>query len=444
LACYDFPSNELASDCQSKCMLCVRGIVKKKSYVVRVLSANASLVVMPASNFLLVTLLTRYSLLATDTAYYFLAAWIGLMTLFDGGRALKVHAVKNKMVVYRVIAIVSANLYKVSFPVWIVICIVISGAPFAKRSSIAVIVLCGAATVVCGFVKILADTLRTLALRSGARMQADWLASAFAIGRVAAAWIFLNKFAYPFTYFISVVVEFLVLMRLVGVPLKSIPRLLRPRIRRGFSAHWDYVRVNLAYLASVNVDRIFAYYFIDERAYKNLILATSILNVSIMPHKLIENEIVFPSKRRVGVLYSVDRPSMLALMMASVGAVVIGCGFRIVNSGDNFDTALNVMVASIWLAVTLVYNKTWANLLHSGRTDNIARRTLIAGGVSFFAPFFLFPLYWNMIPVALFAYGMANMAALSVRDQSVRNDGLLYLLVIIPGCLFGWQLMGLF
>jgi len=403
--------------------------------IARILSSNLSLVVAPGVNFALVFLLARYSTLQEDLLFFFMAGLIGFTSLLDGGCAYKVAGRPSPKRVFVVCRYISDNLSIFLLPVLIGFIGATLFTPFGKTNDLLSVIFISFTALFCGYIKVYSDALKVLALKTPSRKAADQLASVMAIIRLITALSFLNKVPYIFVYAVTLCVELLLNLRLVGLGFGSLLRALRPRFGCRIRVYRDYVQANLAYLLSANLDRILSYYVLSDGLYRTLVILVSIFNMSVLPHKVIENEMLFPSQSK-------ERGSessilMISLLLASVGALAIGYGLQvIVNRSPIFHVGkATVFAACVWLASTIIFNRSWATKLRSRDTRVISRDTLLAGTGATFAGIFLMGQYELLIPIVLLTYAMINVVFVALRQRDVMRVGYLYYVVC---ALFGF------
>ena len=404
--------------------------------IAQMLKNNLSLVIAPGANFALVVLLARYSYLPEDLLYFFVAGFIGMFSLLDGGVAYKFTHAPSARTVYSVCRQISDNVFILIIPIFVGLFFVTKFSPFGLSRKWPDVFFITLLVLFCGFIKVYSDALRALVLRSEKRIFSDQLASFMAVFRLIIAWAMVNHIPYIYTYAAALTIELIINFKVLDFKIVNFFRAIRPRFFCRIRLYRDYVRVNISYLISSNLDRVLSYYVLPGDVYRDFVVLLSIFNMSLLPHKVIENEMTFPSvadgKR------GNSSKLMISLMLASCGSFALGCGFQIIDnkSSSSHIGYESVIFASMWIASTLIFNRNWASKLRVREVQIISRDALLAGMIGASLGFFLMKWYGLLIPFVVFFYAVVNVLFVFYREPSVfRICYLYYIFCPIAGCI---------
>jgi hypothetical protein len=238
------------------------------------------------------------------------------------------------------------------------------------------------------------------------RNTVDRSSSLLAMTRVFLAYFFVNEISFLYTYAIMLMVEFVLLTYLIHDKISVIFRfypMLMNKLKLNFNS--SYLLANIGYITGFNIDRIVSFQVLDSSSYKELIITTSLLSMSILPNKLIENIKIFPPRsRHESVLHK-----SVSYIFPLLGIVAFIGGIWIFNAQLDIATKIYLSIISvIWVPMTLYYNNIWAIHLRDGGNIRIAKMTLWAGLISAALSIMLSHLYVFIVPLGLYFYCFLN------------------------------------
>lgn len=402
--------------------------------ILRLVLVNSSVVVTPAGGFLVVIVLTQRSQLPEDSLYFFLLGLVGFMSLLDGGLPYqRLGPVTN----HRFIRVMRSLVVNWSWSIVPFTCLVAAFTAFtgyAQSHGAAWTALFVGIAVFAASAKLLADAARVLGLQTKSRSRINGLSSALALIRVGAALTLANRLPFLYAHAAVVAVELVVVLAIVRGPRLRGFRLFLPTLRFKTRIFRDYVVANLGYLMGSSVDRIVAFYFTGAEAYRGIVLQLALYNMAILPHKLVENDMMFDARQaaiRRGV----------SLLMCAVGAAGLGAALWLQATHHSKSPELQWFLPAaggLWVAITILYNHQWAAALRSSTTTVLANGTRLAGVAALVAAVALGFLYSQLVLVGAVAYALTNIV-LATLDRDTRprisaRSGADYLLLATACC----------
>ena len=379
--------------------------------LIRTVKNNSSLILAPASAFAIYLLISRHSQLQADDLYFFLGSLIAVATVLDGGlphrTGTRGHTPFSRL---RTLRQVRSNLLVVSPLLAIVLFAMVYVSPYGAAHSHGSVLAYAFLALATISAKLFADTLRITMYRSHRRMQAEYITSAAAISRLICAAVLVGRVPFLHLYLVTLLFECAVLAKIQGIPLRAMVALpTRSQLRLRYSP--SYVAANFAYNVSFNLDRGAGYFVLPSTEYRALVGVTSLYNMAILPHKLTENETLYPSLSKIS-------PHAQAFF------VLVGCGFLAVAVtllvGPSHAWALHYImsIGILWTALTCFYNHAWADKLRSFEIQGLSRVNLVATGISVVAVASVSLAYQVLIPVGLVAYSVANAVGASLSNAA--------------------------
>lgn len=401
--------------------------------VVALFKNNSSLLVVPASSFGIFLAIAARSHLPADDLYFFLSAAFSLCTVFDGGVPYKIpHGKGGKFSTTRACRTVLTNLLKASPLIGVALMILIAFSPFAKKSTVGEIIGYGCLGFLIAIVKVLTDTARVASLKTANRIWVDQLTSAFSIFRLLVVLAMAGAVPYLPVYGLALAAELFSLCRLNGIAILTVTLPTRSTWLRRIRFSASYIQANLAYNAAFNIDRLAAFYVLPPNLYHGLIGITSLYSMSMLPHKLVENELMFPSTQK----------TLSNLAQTVVPAVFCGAGcFGLVIAlhllGKKFSSDMlhpaTYAAAALWVVITAFYNRLWSISLRDFKISFLARINIFASIIAILAAAAGRELYHFLIPTGLLAYSAVNFIGLAGGKMINRMDFATYVAAVAAG-----------
>lgn len=393
---------------------------------------NSSLMVVPASTFCIYLVIAARSQLPADDLYFFLSATFALCSVLDGGQPYKIApGAGNTFSMTRVCRVVQTNLLQAAPFIGLVMAALIWLSPFSKNSTAPVVLAYACLGLATAMVKTLTDTARIASLKSAHRIFTDQLTSAFGLLRLLLALACAGHVPYLPIFAISLLAEFVCIARINGVAPWTVARIPRSIWRRRFRYDEGYLKANLAYNVAFNIDRLAAFYILAPGPYRVLVGITSLYNMAILPHKLVENELLFPSTPRKASHFT---STVLPAIFCGVGCAGLVIASHILGRKLGTDIGAIASVASAaWATTTAYFNRVWATSLRKFKISHLAQVCLAASATALFAAAFGHDLYSHAIPAGLMAYSIVNFAGLFAHHLANKADLTIYLIAAAAG-----------
>lgn|GEM_PF-6913365 len=376
------------------------------SVIFNLLKNNSFVFSGPFSGFCIIVIIAKISFLEIDKIYLLVLGLLAFTSLADGGIPFRLKIESGDEEVTDAIYKVLANVILLSPLLPIILAVMLfQNKDISLSSTDIAAVLCfsGLAAVL----KTLSDSLRVIGMRSARRNVVDQASSMCALMRASFAFLFVNDVPFLYVYSITLLIEFGVMAYL------SRERLLLVfvnfsilKIFPKFSFNAAYLLANIGYITGFNVDRIFSFHFLSGDSYKSLVMTASLLGMSILPNKILENVKIFPGNYLEAPKYA----KFLALASPLIGVLAFVSGLWIFNSNLSFESKiLNTIISFFWVPATIYYNNIWASHLRYGGSSKIARMTLLAGLMAALFSFSITSVYENfLIPFGLIVYSFFN------------------------------------
>lgn len=383
---------------------------------IRLLLTNSSVLLAPASGFLVVLILTQESTLPEDTFFFFALGVVGFMSLMDGGLPYKQLGQMTERRFARVMRSLTINWSWCIAPMagtLVALTILTDFANDHPWKSTAILVFLA---LVAGSCRLFADSARILGLQTSQRSRINALSSLINVLRAVLAWIYVNSVPFIYIHTALCLIEMYIYLAVLRGPTPRGMALYRPTFQRRARIFRDYVVANIGYLLGSSVDRIIAFYFVGSTTYKGIILQSAFYNMAILPHKMVEHEVMF--SRADG------KPrNSWSLLMCAVGATCLGTALSLQANRNAQPASLSVLLlvsGALWLAATLIYNRQWAVALRGRATTNLANGTRIAGLAAVVGAIVLSGMYTQWILVGALAYALTNVMFVA-RDRSAMH-----------------------
>lgn len=401
--------------------------------VVALFKNNSSLLAVPATSFGIFLTIAARSHLPADDLFFFLSAGFSLCTVFDGGVPYKIpHGGGGRFSTTRACRRVLTNMLKASPFIGIALLTLISFSPFAKKSTVFEIIAYACLGLLIAIAKVLTDTTRIASMKTTHRVRTDQLAAAFSVFRLLVVLGVAGSVPYLPVYGLTLVAELYSLCRLSGISIQAAALPTWSTVRRRTKFDASYIQANLAYNAAFNIDRLAAFYFLPPNLYRGLIGITSLYNMSILPHKLIENELMFPSTPRTH-----SSLTQVVIPAAFCGAGCFGLLISLHLLGKKFSHetlhAVTFVVAASWMMITAYYNRLWSISLRDFKISFLAKINLFASVIAIVAAATGRELYELLIPTGLLAYSVTNFIGLAVGRLIHKVDLAIYVAAAAAG-----------
>lgn len=375
--------------------------------MINLLKNNSYVLSGPLSGFLIIIVIARLSHLEADKIYFLVLALLAYSSLADGGLPYKLTVESSKEEIADTIQKVIGNvlLLSPSIPICLAFMIPDNVGPHESSGEfMALLVVSGTAA----FFKTISDSLRVIAMKSQRRNTVDRASSAIALVRVLFAYLLVNHLPFLYTYTILLMLEFCALAYLLRDKLSIIFR-YSPMIRLKPKLYFNpaYLLANAGYITGFNIDRIASFHVLDSSSYKQLIIVLSLLSMSVLPNKLMENTRTFPpsNSNETGLHKS------LSYIFPALGIVAFIIGLWLFNAQLATTKKIYLSALSIaWVPLTIYYNNIWASHLKDGGNTGIAKMTLWAGLIAAILSISLSHFYLWIIPLGLLFYSFFNAA----------------------------------
>lgn len=400
--------------------------------IARLLLLNSSVLVTPAAGFVVVIVLTRLSHLSADALYFFLFGLVGFMSLLDGGLPYKNICPLTSFRYQKVVRSLVVNWSWAIVPVTVAISVATAFTDFAMTNDrfgtagLVVAALFGAT------LKLLSDAVRVLGLQSPARGRINALCSVVSVLKATAAFGLVNRLPFLYSNAVLAIIELAAYLRVLHstVPVTRIWHLLAPSLRFRPRVFRDYLVANIGYILGSSVDRIVAFYYVGADTYRGIVLQLALYNMALLPHKLVEAELVFGRQGGVAALRSVASP-----LMSLVGASLLGAALWVyVGHPRSASTWLLPALGAAWLAISITYNKQWAFALKTHQTRNLANGTRVAGAVAAALALAAGGMYERLILVASLSYAVINFAFALRYSRPSSSSMLRDTLIALSAC----------
>lgn len=395
-------------------------IIQLLANILRLFINNSFVLIGPLSGFLITLVLAKLSDLEADKIYFLVLGLLAFSSLVDGGLAFMLSNRSSGDEIEAVLKKVVRNLQIFGLVPPVILAFMLSygsNALDAFGELFLILVMTGVAAIL----KILGDSLRVIGMKSARRNTVDRASSALAVVKVLFAYLFVNELPFLYTYTVLLAVELILLSYLQ-----------RDKVRLGsfktlkggsfFKFHYNsaYLLANLGYVLGFNVDRLLSFYHLNALDYKTLIVVIALLNMSILPNKLIENTYVFPTDSDD----SKNAVRLLKYIFPLLGIVLACVGFLVFIERPSWDELIVLsMVAVIWVPVTIYFNNLWALHLNNGGSIDFAKVAVFSGLLAAFIAICLSALYQLLIPVGLFVYSLTNAVLVYILGQHKKGLG---------------------
>lgn len=396
---------------------------------------NSSLIIAPLSSFLIYLVIVARSDFLADTLYFFLISAFALCTPIDGGLPYRIASGGCLRIgVIRMCRRVLTNLLKVLPLILIALLATIWFSPFGESANSVEIAFYACLGLCVVILKVLVDAVRVASLKSTRRVATDQLASLFGMFRLLIAVLVAGTVPFFPVFAVVLLIELICLLSLNDVSLGMLIAEPAKSLRR--RSCWDraYVKANLAYNSAFNVDRLVAFFFLSPESYRALIGVSSLYSMAILPHKLMENELLFPSSNRIQspVLRTVIPAALCGL--GSIGVVfalyMLGIKFSI-----NFERTAQ-FTAVAWVSITCYYNRIWSISLRDFSIAYLAQVNLIASILAIISAFLVSDIYQMYVPVGLVMYSLANFVGVLRGSSSRSLDVVTYACACVAALVF--------
>ncbi|GFE62250.1 hypothetical protein AOG2_28380 [Geobacter sp. AOG2] len=375
--------------------------------MINLLKNNSYVLTGPLSGFLIILIIARLSHLEADKAYFLVLALLAYSSLADGGLPYKLKFESSNKEVVETIKKIIGNLLVLSPLLSICLALMIfnsAGSHDSLGELIALLAVSGMAA----FFKTIADSLRVVGMKSQHRNTVDRASSLLALMKVLFAYLLVNRLPFLHTYTIMLMLEFFALAYLLRNKFSFIFRdnlVIQFKPKLYFNP--AYILANIGYITGFNIDRIVSFHILNSSSYKQLIITLSLLSMSILPNKLVENTRTFPSNTSSEAVLHKN----LALIFPALGIIAFIIGLWLFNAQLDANTKIYLSALSIaWVPLTIYYNNIWATYLKEGGSMGIAKMTLWSGLISGILSISLSHFYVWIIPIGLFSYSLFNAA----------------------------------
>jgi hypothetical protein len=382
---------------------------------------NSSLILVPASAFGVYLVIASRSHLAADDLYFFLSGIFALCTILDGGLPYKIATgAGGSFSLIFVLRRVQKNLLKVTPFLGLAIFILIWLSPFGKKNSFFIILTYSLLGLSAITLKVLVDAVRVVSLKSKNRIITDELTSAFGIGRFLLVLLLAGFIPYLIVFVLTLALELLCIFRInrikVWTLLRSTCSIFQSKLRFDKS----YVKANFAYNLAFNLDRIAAFYVLTPEYYRVLVGITSLYNMAILPHKIIENELLYPSG-----FAAVSRFGRIWLPAIFCGAGCTGLVIAVHLLAYKFRvdiSGITYIAGVLWVAITAYYNRTWSSSLRNFDIKFLANVNFAAATASLLTVALGYSAYYYFVPLGLLLYSLVNFFGLFFDRALNKSD----------------------
>jgi hypothetical protein len=357
------------------------------------------------SGFLVILILAKLSDLESDKIYFLVLSLLAFSSLVDGGLSYRLKVESSNNEIAEVVKKIVRNLRVFGLAVPIFLAFMLSNKTNTLESPIELIftlLFAGIASIL----KVLGDSLRVIGMKSKHRNTFDGASSGLSFIRVIFAYLFVNNISFLYTYTALILVELILFAYFLRDKLTIGPwrdLLGGPILKFHFNS--SYLLANIGYILGFNIDRVISFNLLSDDSYKALIVVMSLLNMSVLPNKLIENLRTFP-------INDSDRQNsykVLEYTFPVFGIILFCAGLWVFNGGLANDEKLFLAAFSvIWIPVTIYYNNLWASHLKRGGSIDFAKITLLSGLIATALAIFFPVLYQSLVPIGLFSYSLFN------------------------------------
>jgi hypothetical protein len=382
----------------------------------------------PASAFGIYLVIASRSHLAADNLYFFLSGIFALCTILDGGLPYKIAAgAGGSFSLIFVLRRVQENLLKAAPFLGLAIFILVWLSPFGKKNSVFIIFTYSLLGLSAINLKVLVDAVRVVSLKSKNRIITDELTSAFGIGRFLLVLLLAGFIPYLIVFVLTLALELLCIFGINRINVWTLLRSTRSIFQSKLRFDKSYVKANFAYNLAFNLDRIAAFYILTPEYYRVLIGITSLYNMAILPHKIIENELLYPSGfaavSRFGRIWLPAIFCGAGCMGLVIAVHLLAYKFRVDISGITY------LVGILWVAITAYYNRTWSSSLRNFDIQFLANVNFAAATVSLLTVALGYSAYYYFVPLGLLLYSLVNFFGLFFDRALNKSDIGAYLLV---------------
>lgn len=411
--------------------------------LISLLRNNSSLLVIPATSFCIYLVIAARSHLPADDLYFFLSAAFSLCTVLDGGLPYRIApGACQPFSLIRVCRRVLTNLLKASPFIGLALIALIWMSPFAEKSSSGETLMYAGIGLGIAVTKVLTDTARVASLKSRHRSVTDQLTSGFGVLRLLVVLVIAGKAPYLPLFAITLIAELMCIIRINGVALWVLVGAPNSAFRRRIRFDKSYLKANLAYNAAFNIDRVAAFYILPASSYRALIGITSLYNMAILPQKLIENELLFPSTTRE---YSRRILTVLPAILCGAGCAGLVVALHLLSQKFELDIAtLTFTVAAVWVTITAYYNRIWSISLRDFKIQFLAKIQLAASAAALTSAALGHEIYGDFIPAGLMAYSIVNFAGLFAGRLGRQADIAIYVSASAAGTAISFCALPLF
>jgi hypothetical protein len=411
--------------------------------LIALLRNNSSLLAIPATSFCIYLVIAARSHLPADDLYFFLSAAFALCTVFDGGLPYRIaQGACKPFSLIRVCRRVLTNLFKAAPFIGLALGALIWMSPFAAKSSPGEAVAYAVLGLGVAITKVLSDTARVASLKSQHRIVTDQLTSAFGVLRLIVVLAIAGKVPYLPFFAVTLIAELTCITKINGVSLWTLVRAPRSAWHRRFRYDKSYLKANLAYNTAFNIDRVAAFYILEPTSYRALIGITSLYNMAILPQKLVENELLFPSTTRV---YSHGILTMVPALFCGAGCAGLVIALHLLGRKFQADIAtVTFIAASAWVTITAYYNRLWSIALRDFRIQFLAKVQLAASAAALTSAALGHEVYGDLIPAGLMAYSIVNFVGLFVGRLCRQADIAIYVSASAVGTAISFCVLPLF
>ena len=401
------------------------------------LKNNSSLLTVPAASFGIYFVIAARSSFPADDLYFFLSAVFALCTVLDGGLPYKIApGTSGPLALIRACRRVQNNLLLVAPFIGVGIVVLISLSPFAAKSSPLDVFGYATLGLLTSCLKVLTDTARVSSLKSRNRVVTDQLTSAFGLIRFILVLIIAGWVPYLPIFTATLAAELACVVRLNRVNLWAILCVPKYSWRWKLQFEGAYLKANFAYNAAFNIDRLAAFYILAAEPYRALIGFTSLYNMAVLPHKLVENELLFPSTK---VARSQFSTTLFPAMLCGAGCAGIIVAQYLLTRKLAIDiTGIAFAAAVTWVLITVYYNRLWSIALRDFNIAFLAKVNLVASVLAVIGAALGHVAYEHLIPAGLLAYSAINLLGLFVGREAYRRDFAIYLAAATIGSLVGF------
>ncbi len=372
---------------------------------INLLKINSFVFAGPISSFLVILILAKLSHLASDRVYFLVLSFLAFSSLADGGLSFNLNYLSSNNDRAHVIKKVVKNLQLFALAIPICLTFMLSNTANSLESPIELICILFTSGFTSIF-KVLSDTFRFIGMKTLHRNFIDVASSALSITRVIFAYLFVNIVPFLYTYTVLVFFELLFLAYILRdkVQINSLRVLFS---EQSFKLHFNsaYVLANIGYIVGFNIDRLVSFYVLSNIEYRNLVIITSLLNMSIIPNKLIENLRIFPTD----YAHSQTSDRVLMYILPVFGILLFITGLSIFYPlTTNHDRLVISIISVIWIPLTIYYNNLWALHLQKGGSIDFAKITLLSGTIATAIAIIFSALHPWAAPIGLFSYSLFN------------------------------------